>query len=122
MDFGAFGSISAGRSSYTCYLLEGGNPVITRAIAENIKKTTLQRMATNVFVKVRKLEGCGKVVVYQERTVRHRVNCKHVIFAIAPMIAARVVQFVADKAQLFIQIWKLSCRKLHSEQEGLHKL
>ena len=50
MDFGAFGSISAGRSSYTCYLLEGGNPVITRAIAENIKKTTLQRMATNVFV------------------------------------------------------------------------
>lgn len=86
------------------YLLEGGNPAITRALAESIKKTTPQRMATNAFVWSVTLKDDGASIVYQDKnSVLHRVNCKHVIFAIPPMIAARVVSNfkVADKAQLY---------------------
>ncbi|MCC7528359.1 MAG: NAD(P)-binding protein [Candidatus Melainabacteria bacterium] len=86
------------------YLLEGGNPAITRAIAESIKKTTPQRIVTNAFVWSVNLKDDGASVVYQEKNgALHRVNCKHVIFAIPPMIAARVVSNfkVADKAQLY---------------------
>jgi len=86
------------------YLLEGGNPALTRALADSIKKTTPKRMVTNAFVWSVTLKDDGASVVYQERNGNlHRVNCKHVILAIPPMIAVRVVSNfkIAEKAQLY---------------------
>lgn len=85
------------------YLLEGGNPALTRAIAENIKKTTPQRIVTNAFVWSVNLKDDGASVVYQDKSgTLHRVNCKHVIIAVSPMIAARMVNLkVPDKAQMY---------------------
>lgn len=86
------------------YLLEGGNPALTRALTDSIKKKTPQRMVTNAFVWNVTLKDDGASVVYQEKNgAIHRVNCKHVIIAISPMVAARVISNfkVTDKAQMY---------------------
>jgi len=86
------------------YLLEGGNPALTRALTKSIEKKTPQRMEKKAFVWSVTLNDNGASVVYQDKNhVLHRVNCKHVIMAIPPMVAARVISNlkVADKAQMY---------------------
>lgn len=86
------------------YLLEGGNPALTRALANSIEKHTPQRMIKKAFVWSVTLKDNGASVVYQDENQNlHRVNCKHVIIAIPPMVAARLVSNlkVADRAQMY---------------------
>lgn len=85
------------------YLLEGGNPALTRALTDSIRKNTPQRIVTNAFVWAVNLKDDGASVVYQDKDGNiHRVNCKHVIIAVSPMIAARIVNLrVPEKAQMY---------------------
>ncbi|PZM80790.1 MAG: hypothetical protein DKT66_16205 [Candidatus Melainabacteria bacterium] len=85
------------------YLLEGGNPALTRAIANSIKQKTPQRMVTDAFVWNVTLKDDGASVVYQDKGGNlHRVNCKHAIIAVSPMIATRLVNLkVPEKAQMY---------------------
>lgn len=85
------------------YLLEGGNPALTRAIANSIKQKTPQRMVTDAFVWNVTLKDDGASVVYQDKAGNlHRVNCKHAIIAVSPMIATRMVNLkVPEKAQMY---------------------
>jgi hypothetical protein len=86
------------------YLLEGGNPALTRALTKSIESTTPQRMIKKAFVWSVTLKDNGASVVYEDKNhTLHRVNCKHVIIAISPMVAARVITNlkVVDRAQMY---------------------
>ncbi len=85
------------------YLLEGGNPALTRALAASIKKSTPERIATNAFVWSVNLSDSGASVVYQDKAgAVHRVNCKHAIIAVPPLVATRIVNLkVPEKAQMY---------------------
>lgn len=86
------------------YLLEGGNPALARALSSSIKKNAPQNLVTNAFVWSAAMTDEGASVIYQTRDGNvHRVGCKHVILAIPPMLAARVLSNirVADKAQMY---------------------
>lgn len=86
------------------YLLEGGNPALARALSTSLKKSAPQNLVTNAFVWSASMTDDGASVVYQSRDgAMHRVSCKHVILAIPPMVASRVLSNirVADKAQMY---------------------
>ncbi|MCA9801123.1 MAG: FAD-dependent oxidoreductase [Cyanobacteria bacterium HKST-UBA02] len=85
------------------YEFEGGNPALSRALAESVKKNQPDSVVTDAFVWSIEATDRGVSVVYGSGSKRTRVECKHVIVAIPHMISSRILHGVDDKlkASLF---------------------
>lgn len=86
------------------YELEGGNPAIARALASRLKGTNPGKVVSGSFAWSVALNDKGASIVYSTSDGSvHRVNCRHVILAIPPMVAARILTSIKakDKALMF---------------------
>lgn len=86
------------------HVFKGGNPAIARALATKVQAAGSGRCLKNAFVWKIEIQESGASVVYSLADgSSHRVDCKHVIVATPPMVAARQLVHIPDqeKAQLF---------------------
>ncbi len=82
------------------YLLPGGNPTVTRALARQIKEENSKALVSGAFVWSIQLKDNGARVIYGLRDgSMHAVECRHVIIAIPHMVASRVMKGLNDKAR-----------------------
>lgn len=76
----------------SCYVLPGGNSAIVRAINERISNPSAARCRTSAFVWSIELRDNGASVVYSTKDgAIHKVNCRHVIVTVPPLVAARLL-------------------------------
>lgn len=81
----------------TTHVFKGGNPAIARALASKVNKAGSGRCINKAFVWKIEIKENGASVVYSTADgVAHRVDCKHVIVATPPMIAARQLVHIPD--------------------------
>ena len=86
------------------HVFKGGNPAIARALYKNVTSAGSNRCLKNAFVwKIEIKDGGASVVYSLADGSTHRVDCKHVIVATPPLVAARQLVGIPDliKAQLF---------------------
>ncbi len=82
------------------YVLPGGNPAITRQLSRRLNQSHADKIKTGSFVWDIRLKEDGASVTYGMRDGSlHMVDCRHVIFAIPQMVAARVARNLPDKAK-----------------------
>ncbi len=88
-----------------CYAFKGGNSAICRALRSSIWASGPDRCHTGTFVWNVELADGGASVVYGTRMgTMHRVDCRKVIMAIPPIVAARVVPQLSDIAKAVL-LW-----------------
>lgn len=82
------------------HVLPGGNPALTREITKRLKESHGESVKTGSFVWDIRLKDNGASVTYgMNDGSLHMVDCRHVIFAIPQMVAARVARNLPDKAK-----------------------
>jgi len=82
------------------YLLPGGNPAITKELSKRLRTSHGEQVKTGSFVWDIRLKDNGALVTYgMQDGSFHTVECRHVIFAIPQMVAARVARNLPDKAK-----------------------
>ncbi len=86
------------------YVFKGGNPAIARALSGKVNSAGGGRVYKNAFVWKIEVRDEGASVYYSlEDSSVHKVDCKHVIVATPPLVAARQLAHIPDnlKAELF---------------------
>lgn len=82
------------------YVFKGGNPAIARALLRALSQTGSGRVATGAFVWQIDIRDGGASVVYSLKDgSTHRVNCRRVIVAVPPLVAARIIPALDDRAK-----------------------
>lgn len=81
----------------TTHVFKGGNPAIAKALSAKLEKAGSGRAVKKAFVWKIEIKDGGASVVYSagDGSV-HRVDCKHVIVATSPLVAARQMVHVPD--------------------------
>lgn len=89
------------------YVFKGGNPAIAKALTASVEKSGKGRMVTGSFVWKVEMTDTGASVIYSTADgACHRVDCKHVIVATSPMVAARQLVHVDNMLRAQLMMFK----------------
>jgi protoporphyrinogen oxidase len=78
-------------------VFDGGNSGISRSLRKAIDKRGTGRILTDSFVWSIKPSGKGASVCYSDAAgMIHRVDCKHVVVTVPPMVALRIIASLPD--------------------------
>jgi protoporphyrinogen oxidase len=82
------------------YVFDGGNSGIARSLRSAINRNSPGRIHTDCFVWSVKPSDKGASVYYSDASgAVHRIDCKHAVVAVPPMIAMRIVPSLPDAIQ-----------------------
>lgn len=85
----------------------GGNSAIAKALSDSVAKAGVGRVVTGAFVWKVEMKDEGAVILYSTADgACHKIECRHVIVATSPMVAARQLAHVEDKLRAQLLMFK----------------
>lgn len=86
------------------FVLEGGNPVIARALAKKLTRSRKKSLKKGCFVWSIELKENGASIVYSDSSkMMHRVSCKKLVIATPHLVTSRIVSNLSKPVKSIFQ-------------------
>lgn len=89
------------------YVFRGGNFAVAKALRASIENAGTDRIVQNAFVWKVEIQADGASILYSTADgASHRIQCRHVIIATSPLVAARQLSKVEDRLRAQLLMFK----------------